>query len=76
METISFPVPEVTSCAFGGKDLDLLFITSGKKGFPELCELAGFSRELAIVAAEAPLGGALFVHPAGVKGKKAHSFPD
>ena len=32
METIEMPVPQVTSCAFGGEDLDELFITTARTG--------------------------------------------
>ena len=34
METIEMPVPQVTSCAFGGEDLDELFITTARTGMP------------------------------------------
>ena len=31
---VELPAAQVTSCAFGGRDLDELFITTGQEGFP------------------------------------------
>jgi sugar lactone lactonase YvrE len=53
------PVSQVTSCAFGGPELDRLYITSARKGLGE--------KELA----EQPLAGGLFVLDPGVKGLPA-----
>lgn len=35
LETIRLPVSRVTACAFGGKELDILYITSGSMGMSE-----------------------------------------
>jgi sugar lactone lactonase YvrE len=56
---IEMPVSQVTSCAFGGPELDRLYITSARKGLGE--------KELA----EQPLAGGLFVLDPGVKGLPA-----
>ena len=59
----SLPVGRVTSCTFGGENLEDLYITSAKVG---LTEEALKSQ---------PLAGALFVIPnCGFKGKAAFEF--
>ncbi|MBC5774829.1 SMP-30/gluconolactonase/LRE family protein [Pontibacter sp. KCTC 32443] len=35
LRKITVPAPQTTSCAFGGKDLDILYITSGTEGLSE-----------------------------------------
>ena len=53
---ITMPVPQVTSCAFGGADLDTLYITTASIGM----DRAGL--------AEQPLAGALFAVEPGARG--------
>lgn len=61
--SIHLPVAKVTSCAFGGENLDDLYITSAKKGLSD--------RELQ----KQPLAGSLFVVPnCGFKGMPAFEF--
>ena len=52
-EVVSFPVSKITSCAFGGKKMDQLFITSAKVQVNEKNE---------------PMAGKTFVVSLGVKG--------
>ena len=59
---ISLPVQRPTSCAFGGKDLDLLFITSAWTG------LTAAERE------QQPLAGDLFVFESEVRGQAEGAF--
>ena len=54
--TIELPVPQVTSCAFGGPELDVLYITT-----------ASLRMDRAALA-EQPLAGALFAADPGVRG--------
>ena len=54
--TIALPVPQVTSCAFGGADLETLYITT-----------ASLRMDRAALA-EQPLAGALFAVDLGVRG--------
>ena len=56
LRQIDLPVPRPTSCAFGGADLDQLFITSARTGLS------------AAQLAAAPMAGALFVVTPGVHG--------
>ena len=53
---IELPVPQVTSCAFGGSDLETLYVTT-----------ASMHMDRAALAA-APLAGALFAVDVGVRG--------
>lgn len=62
LQKISVPAKNVTSCAFGGKDLDELYIT---------CASIGMSDE---DARKLPDAGKLFVVKPGVKGVKANFF--
>jgi sugar lactone lactonase YvrE len=55
---IEFPVSLVTSCAFGGPDLDDLYVTSAAH------MLSGFE----------PLAGSLFRCRPGVKGRSCTSY--
>ncbi|MEX2232945.1 MAG: SMP-30/gluconolactonase/LRE family protein [Cyclobacteriaceae bacterium] len=60
--TVKVAAPHVTSCCFGGKDLQTLYITTAREGLtPE--ELQEF-----------PLSGSLFSCSPGVKGSEAHIF--
>ena len=60
--TIELPVPQVTSCAFGGPDLDTLYITT-----------ASLRMDRAALA-EQPLAGALFAADPGVRGLPEPAF--
>ena len=62
LEEISLPCSQVTCPAFGGADMDTLFITTASIG---LCEK---ERE------EQPLAGRLFAVKPGVKGTVANKF--
>ena len=57
MKTINFPAMRTTSCIFGGKDLDEMYVTSATQGVSEE-EMAKY-----------PLSGSVFkVTGLGVKG--------
>ena len=56
---LKMPVPQVTSCAFGGANLDTLYITTAAIGLD---------------AAAAPLAGSLFAFKPGVRGLAVASF--
>ena len=56
------PVPNVTCCAFGGKNLDILYITTAQKGLSE--------QELK----DAPLSGYTFFMQTKTKGQKPNLF--
>ncbi len=56
IKEIEVPAVNVTSCAFGGKNLDLLYITTARQGMNDK-QLAAY-----------PLSGGLFVVNPGVKG--------
>jgi len=62
LEKIKVPAKNVTSCAFGGAKLEVLYITTARKGNSEE-ELKEF-----------PLSGGLFKINAGVKGVIANYF--
>lgn len=54
--TVEMPVQNPTSCVFGGKDLDVLYVTSARKGLDD-------------AALEAqPLAGGLLACDVGVAG--------
>jgi sugar lactone lactonase YvrE len=55
------PTPNVTSCVFGGENLDILFITTAKKG---LDTAASLSNE----------AGSVFFAPTQVQGLPAFRF--
>lgn len=59
---VHMPVPQLTSCAFGGTNLDTLYITSAAIGLSDTAK------------AEAPLAGSLFAFAPGVKGLPVSSF--
>lgn len=61
LKKIDLPAPHVTSCAFGGKNLDLLYITTARSG-------------LTIKQLEYPLSGGLFVCKPGAKGVPGYLF--
>ena len=60
--TIELPVPQVTSCTFGGKNLDELFITTAKTGLSDE-QLKQY-----------PESGHLFTIKTSVKGKFSEKF--
>lgn len=62
LQRIELPVARVTTCAFGGKDLDKLYITTASIGFED----ADWERE--------PQAGGLFVCEPGVKGVPSFAF--
>ena len=59
---IELPVSQVTSCVFGGRDLDVLYITSAWIGLDKKARL------------EQPLAGGLFEVSAGVRGLPTPRF--
>jgi len=62
LETIKVPASQSSACAFGGPNLDMLYITSARTGL----DAATLARE--------PLAGGLFVARPGVKGVEAFEF--
>jgi sugar lactone lactonase YvrE len=62
LKKIDLPAPHVTSCAFGGKNLDLLFITTARSGLTKK-QLEDY-----------PASGGLFIARPGAKGVPAHLF--
>jgi len=62
LRSIRLPVEQTTSCAFGGENLDELYVTSAAIGLDE-----------AALAAQ-PLAGALIVIDPGVRGVPAFSY--
>lgn len=62
VEKIMMPVPQPTSCSFGGDKMDTLFITSASKGL---------TKEM---LKDYPASGGIFILKTGVKGKKADFF--
>jgi sugar lactone lactonase YvrE len=67
---IEMPVKNVTSCAFGGSNLDTLFVTTASIEFDNhrwlFLDDAGF--------ASAPLAGAIFALHVGVRGLPEPAF--
>lgn len=61
---VRMPVPQLTSCAFGGPALDTLYVTSAAIGLDPATK------------AKAPLAGSLFTFAPGVKGLPVASFRD
>jgi sugar lactone lactonase YvrE len=61
---VPMPVPQLTSCAFGGPNLDTLYITSAAIGLD------------AETKAKAPLSGCLFAFDPGVQGLPVAAFCD
>ena len=62
LDTIKVPAEQVSSCAFGGQDLDILYITTARTG------VTGARLE------SQPLAGGLFCVKPGAKGVPAFSF--
>jgi sugar lactone lactonase YvrE len=62
LQTVRLPVVRVTSCAFGGPELDTLYITSAREGLAD-AELAA-----------QPLAGGLFKMKPGVCGLRAPAY--
>ncbi len=62
IDKIDVPAHNVTSCAFGGKDLDLLYITTAS------IDMTSEEKK------QFPLAGSLFVAEPGVKGVKSSLF--
>ena len=61
-QVVELPTPKITSCAFGGPDLDLLFVTTSRNGMS------------AEEVAAHPEAGDLFVCRPGVRGVAAAEF--
>jgi sugar lactone lactonase YvrE len=59
---VEVPAAQATSCTFGGRDLDVLFITTARKEFP----VGGRPDQLH--------AGGLFACRPGVRGRRAHRF--
>ncbi|MCD8269395.1 MAG: SMP-30/gluconolactonase/LRE family protein [Parabacteroides sp.] len=59
---VEVPAPHVASCAFGGKDMDTLYITTARAGLSEK-DLEKY-----------PLSGSLFVCKPGVSGPEPYRF--
>lgn len=62
LEKVAVPAKQVTSCAFGGKDLDVLYITTARVGLDE-AELEQY-----------PRSGCLFYVRPGVRGVRSFAF--
>jgi sugar lactone lactonase YvrE len=62
LETVEVPAGQVSSCAFGGRNLDELYITTARVSLSEE-KLAAH-----------PLTGSLFMAKVGVKGVRANKF--
>ena len=63
LQSVEFPATRITSCCFGGKNLDELYVTTSVYEAPE--------EEMK----EYPLGGSLFrVKGLGVKGYSANMY--
>jgi sugar lactone lactonase YvrE len=58
-EVVDLPVSQVTSCAFGGPDLDQLYITTSRENLPP---------------GEQPQAGAIFHAAPGVRGLPIGTF--
>lgn len=62
LDTVHVPATQVTACAFGGPNLDQLYITSARRGLDEAA------------LAEHPEAGNVFVTEVGVSGLEAFAF--
>lgn len=62
LEKVEVPAPQITSCAFGGTNLDTLYITSAREGMNE------------DQLKEHPLSGALFAVKTSYKGRDANFY--
>jgi len=75
LATVAISAPQATSCCFGGRDGQDLFITSAAVLLPEWRLLgAGFTREFGEHAAEAPGAGGVFACRPGIRGPPAVPF--
>jgi sugar lactone lactonase YvrE len=75
LATVAISAPQATSCCFGGRDGQDLFITSAAVLLPEWRLLgAGFTREFGERAAEAPGAGGVFACRPGIGGPPAVPF--
>lgn len=70
--TIELPVPIVTSCAFGGSNLAILYITTGSVEFPVDWEAVRSMRQTAPLSG--PVPGGLYRIDAGLKGFPIPAF--
>lgn len=64
LKTIPMPVPNVSSCCFGGEDLSTLFITTAKKGLSQK-ELEKY-----------PKSGSIFTKEMDIKGEEFNIFKE
>lgn len=64
LKTIPLPVPNVSSCCFGGEDLKTLFITTAKKGLSK-SELEKY-----------PQSGSIFTKILSIKGVESNLFKE
>jgi sugar lactone lactonase YvrE len=62
LDRIELPVPQVSSCAFGGENMDQLFITTARENMDEE------------TLKKYPLSGNVFIAKPGVKGIRVHKF--
>ena len=62
MQTVELPCCQVTSCCFGGPDLDQLLITTARRGLD------------AQALGDQPLAGGLFQLSLGMKGCRSEMF--
>jgi sugar lactone lactonase YvrE len=62
LDKIDLPVPQVSSCVFGGENMDQLFITTAREKMDEE------------MLAKYPLSGSVFIAKPGVKGLRVHKF--
>jgi len=62
MLKVEVPAQQVTSCCFGGENMDLLFITSARIDLP----IESLDKQ--------PLAGNLFVFETDTRGQPAHYF--
>jgi sugar lactone lactonase YvrE len=62
LDKIEVPVPQVSSCAFGGNDFDELFITTAREHFTEEQK------------AQYPESGSVYIAKPGVRGVRKNIF--
>jgi sugar lactone lactonase YvrE len=75
LATVTMSAPQATSCCFGGRDGQDLFITSAAGLLPEWRLVgAGFTREFGERAVEAPGAGGVFVCRPGIGAPPATPF--
>ncbi|MGS0524302.1 SMP-30/gluconolactonase/LRE family protein [Zobellia nedashkovskayae] len=56
IQKIRVPAPHVTSCAFGGADLNKLYITTAREGLTE-AQLAEYPLSGSLFTIDLPVGG-------------------